>query len=115
VKLKVGGGFDVCVNIAVKNDSLETLKSLSVTDNHLGALLTGGSLLPGETLHYNNQCYSATNADGSETNPGEAAFSDRVDVSGVGAISGEPVGDPALPEATATCKLCPCSGASCPP
>lgn len=113
VKLKAGGGFEVCVNISVKNESVESLQSVSITDNHIGALLTGGSMTPGQTLTYNNQCYTATNADGNETNPAEAAFTDRVDVSGVGAISGEPVGDPALPEATATCKLCPCSGAGC--
>lgn len=115
VKLVVGGGFQVCANISVKNDSAETLKSVSVTDNRIGALLTGGTMAPGQTLTFNNQCYTATNADGNETNPAEAAFTDRVDVSGVGAISGEPVGDPALPEATATCKLCPCSGAGCAP
>ena len=115
VKLKVGGGYQVCVNVSVTNDSVEGLKSVSITDNKIGALLTGGTMTPGQTLTYNNQCYDAVNADGNETNPAEAAFSDRVDVSGIGVISNEPVGDPALPEATATCKLCPCSGASCPP
>lgn len=113
VKLHVGGGFDVCVNISVKNDSAEAIKSVSVIDNRLGTLLSGGTLTPGQIVNYNSRCYTATNADGSETNPAEAAFSDRVDVSGVGAISGEPVGDPVLPEATATCKLCPCTGTSC--
>lgn len=107
VKLKVGGGFEVCVNISVTNNSVEALKSVSIVDSKIGALLTGGSMNPGQTLTYNNRCYDATNADSGETNPAEAAFSDRVDVSGLGVISNEPVGDPALPEATATCKLCP--------
>lgn len=114
VRLRAGGGFRVCVKVTVKNTSSELLQSLSVVDDKAGTLLTGGSLLPGATRTFGTAtvplCYNATDADDSESNPGEATFSDTVDVDAVGAISGAPVSG----FASATCKLCP-TCPDCPP
>jgi hypothetical protein len=64
-----------------------------------------GDLAPGETAYFQS-VYVPTDVDGgiaTDDTTGNASFTDRVDASGVGAISGSTATD----YNTATCDLCP--------
>ena len=91
------------VDITVTNTGVETLNSVNITDDKLGDLLLGGTLTPGEVKTFLDQTYLPSEADGGATDPSTATFTDRVDVTAEGAISGSPVSS----FATATCPLCP--------
>ena len=115
VVLVPGGGFNVCVQIQLINNSGEDLEAFTVVDNPAltvtstvpSNLLTGGTLQNGATGLVNG-CYNATNPDGNETNPSLAMFTDTVQsVSATGATSGVAVVVDTTPLPSASCPLCP--------
>jgi hypothetical protein len=121
----VGGvlTMEVEVDIDLTNTSAEKLESVlianvvgdtaggtAITLNHVdstgGALPAfDGDLAPGETAYFKS-VYVPSDVDGgiaTDDTTGSASFTDRVDASGVGALSGSTATD----YSTATCDLCP--------
>jgi hypothetical protein len=118
VTLDPNGGFSVCVQIRIQNNSGEDLTNFTVVDTP--ALIAGSvttvpsDLLSGGTLQDSamglvNGCYHANNPDGNETNPCLAMFTDQVQsVVATGVTSGLPVIVDTSPLPSASCPLCPC-------
>ena len=116
--------MEVEVDIDLKNTSDEKLESVLIS-NVIGDIVGGtpitlnhvdsnglplaaafdGDLAPGETAYFKST-YVPSDVDGGiavDNDTGDANFTDRVDASGVGAISGSTASD----FSTATCPLCP--------
>jgi hypothetical protein len=98
------------VDVLISNVVGDTAGGTGITLNHVdsnGDPLPAfdGDLAPGETAYFQS-VYVPTDVDGgiaTDDTTGNASFTDRVDASGVGAISGSTATD----YNTATCDLCP--------
>jgi hypothetical protein len=116
--------MEVEVDIDLTNTSDEKLESVLIS-NVIGDIVGGtsitldhvdmnglplaaafdGDLAPGETAYFKST-YVPSDVDGGiavDNDTGDANFTDRVDASGIGAISGSTAND----FSTATCPLCP--------
>jgi hypothetical protein len=109
-RLVVIGGVvavEVEVDITVSNPSgpgEEELINVRVTDDKLGTLISGATLVPGETLTFADRTYHPIAPDNNIFDPANASFTDHVDATGTGFLSGVTVN---ATQKSATCFLCP--------
>jgi len=116
VTLVAGGGFKVCVDIKLTNNSSEDAVGITITDNPALTITSdpigvsnpgGGSLEHGASATVSG-CYTTANADNNETNPCLAKFKDQLtSVTATGKVSGDNIA-PTGPLPSAECPLCAC-------